>query len=206
MTVTEFINNEIREINDIYENPNHRHYNTWAELSTWEWKDYINDRLMVVVDKGRKWKGVGYLVALEEEVYYHHRNILALVYDPIENAMHKVTAKMVRLHPSYKENYRSYIEYILRTEYDDEASLPKGFGIDFHMSFQVFLHRCKSFIDIPKDVRYPEEEVRLEKLAHKKEEFKLKKFPELVKWAQSKGKVGEEAIALAEKVWQKHYA
>jgi hypothetical protein len=49
-------------------------------------------------------------------------------------------------------------------------------------------------------------EAKLAKRQAKQDEFKKVMMPELIKWAESKGKVGQEAIDLAEKVWQKKYA
>lgn len=210
MTVTEFIDKALNTVTEIYENPNYEDYHTWDKLSAWELKDYINDHLLVIVNRGRKWKGTGYLIGWEQEcnIYYRTTTNIAMVYDPVENVMHRVTAAMVSPHPSYKENYKGYIEYLLRTKYNKESMLPRNFQIDFHESFKYFLHLCKNFTDLPKvhDLRCPEDDARIAKLEQKKAEFKRKKFPELVRWAESKGKVGEEAIALAEKVWEKRYA
>jgi hypothetical protein len=82
----------------------------------------------------------------------------------------------------------------------------RGFGMDHQNYFKNYLHLRKNFITIPNAVRCPEIEAKLAKRQAKQEEFKKVKMSELIKWAESKGKVGQEAIDLAERVWQKNYA
>ena len=179
----------------------------WFTIACFEWKHFVDDKLLVEVKKGRIWKGTGYAVGYYEEQYSHWIQRKIKVYDTTTNEVHLVSAENVTLHPIYKEEFKAHMQMIIR-EYFKASPEDKrnGFGMDHQNYFKAYLHLRRNFITISSDIRCPEIEAKLAKRQAKQEEFKKVKMPELIKWAESKGKVGQEAIDLAERVWQKNYA
>lgn len=199
----ESVNDMLNDLDRVYENP----WEGWFELDIFEWKHFIDDRLFVEVKKGRSWKGTGYVVGYYEEQYYHWITRKIKVYDPIANEMHLVPAANVTLHPIYKEEFKAHMQMVIKEYFKaSPEDMWRGFGMDHQNYFRDYLHLRRNFITIPNEIRCPEMEAKLAKRQAKQEEFKKEKMPELIKWAESKGKVGQEAIELAEKVWNKRYA
>ena len=173
-------------------------------------RQMLNLRPLVTVNGGRKWNGVGYLVGYIHETYMGWGSLYGMIYDPVTNLIFKVTAKYVSFHESYMNGFCNHVRYVM----NNKLSLnPDSFQLDHRIldcntefvKYLQIIHQYRE-IEIPKDAKCVEEEVKKAKEEQKKAEFKAVKFPELIKWAESKGKVGQEAIDLAEKVWQKNYA
>ena len=179
----------------------------WFTISSIEWKHFIDDKLFVEVKKGRLWKGSGYVVGYYEEQYYNWVQRKVKVYDPTTNEIHLVSAANVTLHPMYQEDFKAHMQMVIREYF---KAIPedkwRGFGMDHQRYFKEYLHLRRNFITIHRDIRCPEIEAKLEKKKEKTEKFRETKMPELIKWAESKGKTGQEAIELAERVWNKKYA
>lgn len=173
-------------------------------------RQMLNIRPLVTVKGGRKWNGIGYLVGYIHETYMGWGSLYAKIYDPVTNQIYKVTAKYVSLHESYMDGFCNHVRYVM----NNKLSLnPDAFQLncrvlDCNTEFVKYLQIIHQYreIEIPEDAKCIEEEEKKEKEAQKKAEFKAIKFPELIKWAESKGKTGQEAIDLAERVWQKKYA
>ena len=203
LTYIETVNDMLNDLEKVMEDP----WVDWFTIQIFEWKHFIDDKLFVEVKKGRGWKGTGYAVGFYEEQYYHWISRKVKVYDPVTNEMHLVPAANVTLHPMYQEGFKAHMQMVIREYF---KAIPedkwRGFGMDHQNYFKDYLHLRRNFITIPSGVRCPEMEAKLAKRQAKQEEFKKEKMPELIKWAESKGKVGQEAAELAEKVWNKRYA
>ena len=193
-------------LNDL-ENAMNNPWVDWFTISSIEWKHFIDDMLFVEVKKGRLWKGSGYAVGYYEEQYYNWAQRKVKVYDPITNEIHLVSAANVTLHPMYQEDFKAHMQMVIREYFKAiPEDMWRGFGMDHQRYFKEYLHLRRNFITIPSGVRCPEIEEKLEKKREKTEKFRETKMPELIKWAESKGKTGQEAIELAERVWNKKYA
>lgn len=203
LTYSETVNDMLNDLENAMNDP----WSGWFELEVFEWKHFVDDNLFVEVKKGRIWKGSGYAVGYYEDHFYNWTQRKVKVYDPITNEIHLVSAENVTLHPMYKEDFRTHMQMIIREYFkavpEDQRN---GFGMDHQKYFKDYLHLRKNFITISSGVRCPEIEAKLAKRQAKQEEFKKVKMPELIKWAESKGKTGQEAIDLAERVWRKKYA
>lgn len=170
----------------------------------------LDIRPLVTVKGGRKWNGTGYLVGYIHESYMRWGSLYAKIYDPVTNQIYKVTARYVSFHESYMNGFCNHVRYVMNNRLSlNPDAFQLGYRIlDCNREFVKYLQIIHQYrvIEIPKDAKCVEEEVKATKVAQKKAEFKTVKFPELIKWAESKGKTGQEAIDLAERVWQKNYA
>ena len=203
LTYVDSVENMLNDLENALNDP----WVDWFIIPAFEWGHFVDDKLFVEVKKGRIWKGSGYAVGYYEEQYYNWVQRKVKVYDPISNEIHLVSAENVTLHPIYKEEFKVYMQMIIKEHFKaKQEDMWSGFGMDHQNYFKNYLHLRKNFITIPNNVRCPEIEAKLVKRQAKQEEFKKVKMPELIKWAESKGKVGQEAIDLAERVWQKNYA
>lgn len=203
LTYVDSVEDMLNDLENVMNDP----WVDWFTIQVFEWKHFIDDKLFVEVKKGRIWRGSGYAVGYYEENYYSWTQRKVKVYDPIANEVHLVSAENVTLHPIYKDEFKAHMQMIIKEHFKaTPEDMWSGFGMDHQKYFKNYLHLRKNFITIPNVVRCPEIEAKLAKRQAKQEEFKKVKMPELIKWAESKGKVGQEAIDLAERVWQKNYA
>lgn len=203
LTYVDSVEDMLNDLENVMNNP----WADWFTMQVFEWKHFVDDNLLVEVKKGRIWRGSGYAIGYYEENYYSWTQRKVKVYDPTTNEVHLVSAENVTLHPVYKESFKAHMQMVIR-EYFKASPEDKwrGFGMDHQRYFKEYLHLRRNFITIPNVVRCPEIEEKLAKRQAKQDEFKKVKMPELIKWAESKGKVGQEAIDLAERVWNKRYA
>ena len=203
LTYVDSVEDMLNDLENVMNDP----WDDWFNLTHCDWKHFVDDRLLVEVKKGRIWRGIGYMVGYREETYCHWIQRKLEVYDPIANEIHLVSVESVTLHPIYKEGFKDHMLVVIKEYFKAmPEDMRSGFAMDHQRYFYKYLHICRNFITLPQSIRYPEVEARLEKQRAKKAAFKEVKFPELIKWAESKGKTGQEAIELAERVWQKKYA
>lgn len=177
-------------------------------------RNYYKDNLLVNVIGGRKYRGIGYLVGYVELCSDYGSEPKAQIYDPVHNEIREVNPQYVQLHESYAEDFRYWMAKEIEEKLEEcPEELTRLFSLNAYAYFEEYLHLRKNFIDIPEDVRQVEKEIREEKRIKKAAEwtrkqldFKATKMAQLIKWAQEvAGKQGDEAIALAEKIWMKKY-
>ena len=188
----------------------------------------------VKVDKGRKWKGEGWLVGFFESSFCTgYREIYTKkvkIYDPSTNkietiALNNVTITDIsKLIEAYKKDI---IDNIYRTDIDELGmshiieSLPiilpylSSLKVDLLQTIDDTLNKKKIHISSwsrSKDFMNDEfilenaiDEIEDAKKA-RKEEFKAKKMPELIEWVKNNtDKKGEEINKLAEHIFNKKY-
>lgn len=188
----------------------------------------------VKVEKGRKWKGEGWLVGFYESSFSTgYRNINtkhAKIYDPNTNRIETVPLYNVTIIDTSKilEAYKKAIEFNINSASVDNTSFAR-----YIEAFPILLPCLNSFsIDILKAIdeelnsknigfsywargsEFMNEEIDLENAIDeeenykksKKEAFKAKKMPELIEWVKTHtDKKGEEINKLAEHIFNKKY-
>lgn len=200
-------------VKDMYDDLN-EFVDSGLALHTARVRNYYKDNLLVNVNGGRKYKGLGYLVGYVELCSDYGLELKAQIYDPVHNEIREVNPQYVQLHESYAEDFRYWMAKVIEEKLEEfPEKFTRLFSLNAHTYFEEYLHLRKNFIDIPEDVRQVEKEIREEKkikraeeLARKRLDFKASKMTQLIKWAQEvAGKQGDEAIALAERIWKKKY-
>lgn len=200
-------------VKDMYDDLN-EFVDSGRPLQTIRVRNYYNDNLLVNVIGGRKYRGFGYLVGYMELSSAYGSEIKAQIYDPVHNEIREVNPRYVQLHESYAEDFRYWMAKEIEEKLEEcPEKFTRLFSLNAYAYFEEYLHLRKNFIDIPENVRQVEKEIREEKnikraaeLLRKQLDFKATKMAQLIKWAQEvAGKQGDEAIALAEKIWKKKY-
>jgi len=183
--------------------------------------------LRVSVDGGRKFKGEGYLVKVNESSYRYatpmYRNhcegyglsttYTALIWNPIDNTINRANLRYVNymdaeeIMSQYKEWAERIINHATINDIKSNGNYNlERFDIDVNYSFKKFMeevwaptHEIGNVLNTAYD---PEEEERKKK----ESEFRASKMPEIVEWVKNNtDKKGEEIIKLAIHIYNKNY-
>jgi len=187
----------------------------------------VNYNLRVSVDGGRKFKGEGYLVKVNESSYRYatpmYRNhaegyglsttYTALIWNPIDNTINRANLRYVNYMDSEEimAQYKEWAERIIdRATINDIKSNGnynlERFSLNVDYSFQKFMDEVWAPAHVIGDVLItaydPEEEERKKK----ESEFRASKMPEIIEWVKNNtDKKGEEIIKLALHIYNKNY-
>jgi len=173
--------------------------------------DTLKGIIKVTVNKGRKWKGTGYIIGQETSTYqYSPWNSSTThyykVYDDKDNTINTVNKDYADFKDT-EDKFNEYKKYRLDLLNKSKESDIKFEGHDF------ILYTYDNFIDWLKNKYYDPSidwskatDIEQEKQNKKSEEFKKKKMPELIEWVKNNtDKKGDEIEKLAERIFNKRY-
>lgn len=166
-------------------------------------------KLLVTVNRGRKWKGTGYVVGSRTMRFGWKEVTYANIFDPVANVINEISMENVEnteLVPLFNEWKAQMVEKAnnatvscLLVSEDGNVNYP-----DLHIPFKAWL--CIRANEIKVDTStasWPAQEAR----DKKKADFKVKKLAELVEWVKSNtDKQGDDIQLLAERIFARRYA
>lgn len=192
---------------------------------TYDIKNIIDGHFKVTVNKGRKWRGTGYLIGIVSKTFqwdtprwtsrYYGDNgygrtttIYAKIYDPEKNRIEFVNIHYVILDDIDKmiNEYKTWRKSIFDNLTVDDILFTAGqmpiFNVSNIPSFEEWLLKNHSnSIDYSTAV-----DSEAEKQKEKNNEFKVKKMEQLIEWVKNNtDKKGDEITKLAEKIFNKKY-
>ena len=163
--------------------------------------DYIKNKMLVSVEKGRKWKGTGYVIGERRMRFGYKEVVYASVYDPLKDDIFEVN-----------EDYLIPvgIEAMLESwKAEMTARLNVATTDDLHVSEDG---NCTNDLCVPfkswliikgKDVSFDASAAK----DMKKAEFKTKKMDQLRAWVlENTDKTGKDVEVLAEHIYNRRYA
>lgn len=173
--------------------------------------DTLKGIIKVTVNKGRKWKGTGYIVGQESSSYqYSPWNSTTThfykIYDDKDNTINTVNKDYADFKDA-EDKFNEYKKYRL-----DLLNKSKESDIEFK-DHDFILYTYDNFIDWLKNKYYnpsidwsKAKDIEQEKQDKKSEEFKKKKMLELIEWVKNNtDKKGDEIEKLAERIFKKRY-
>lgn len=203
-----------------------RHLNI-IEQSTFDLEVAQDYRLRVSVEGGRKFKGEGYLVNVEESSYRfahpRYRNhsddyglsttYTAVIWNPIDNTLNRANLKYVK-YLDEEQIMKEYKEWAVKivnraNVYDIKSNNQYNLGsyiLDVDYSFNKFMAdmwmQAHNIGDVTVDAYDPEEEERKKKAS----EYRASKMPGILEWVKNNtDKTGEEAMLLAIRIFNKNH-
>lgn len=196
-------------------------------------KEKANDHYPKVrINRGRKWKGEGYLVDITESSYrfatpmYRNRyygtrdfgvstSRTAVIWDPITNTINRANADYIEYIDSeaIMGDYHEWAKNIIEHSYvfNIKSNGINGYGfydLDIDYSFDRFMHEVWN----PKHAiinSYPTDayDAETEEKKRKESEFRTKKMAELIEWVKNNtDKKGDEITNLALHIFNKRYS
>ena len=170
----------------------------------------------VEVNRGRKWKGTGYIVGETKSSYQYSpwnssTTYLYRIYDPKTNTIYEINQNYADF-KDVKDKFEEYKKYLL-----DLLNKTKEKDIIYEMSnhkfvFFSYINKFKEFDEWMKEKYDPKidlskaRDIEQEKQDKKNDEFKAKKMPELIEWVKTHtDKKGDEIEKLAEHIFNKRY-
>lgn len=190
-----------------------------------------NYNMRVSVDGGRKFKGEGYLIGVDESSYrfatpmYRSRyygtpdnfgvstTYTALIWNPIDNTINRANLKYVKYMDS-EEIMEKYIFWaksrINNSTINDIKSNNKYnngcYILDIDYSFETFISEVWAPEHNIGDVVSTAYDPYLEELKKKESEFRASKMPEIIEWVKNNtDKRGEDIMILALHIYNKNY-
>ena len=188
------------------------------------------NNLRVSVDAGRKWKGEGYLIEVNESSYRYATPMFrsryygvdndfgvsttytALIWDPITNTINRCNAKYLNFIDKEKimNEYKKWAESVVyHSTTDDIISNGKynlgSYILNRDYSFETFMNTVWSVEHPLGDISdaYDKEE---EERKRKASEFRASKMPEIIEWVKNNtDKKDEEIMTLAIHIFDKRY-
>ena len=161
--------------------------------------------LPVKVSGGRKWKGEGFLISINDIYKSRYKTSSAIVYDPSTNTIQEVNPDFVELNNTDEimESYRGWARGIISgLTIEDIDPVRVSVNVDFSIKRYLSLYRASNPIDMS-TASYPAQEERDRKEAS----FKQKKMKDLIEWVKNNtDKTGEEIEILANRIYNKRYA
>ena len=166
-------------------------------------------KLLVKVERGRKWKGTGYVVGSRTMRFGWKEVTYMNIFDPEANIINEISSENVdamELAPLFeqwreemKERARVATVDCLQVSEEGNCTYP-----DLHIPFKAWLAIRANGITVDcSTAAHPAKEAR----DKKKEEFKAVKMVELIEWVKTNtDKQGDEIQALAERIYAKRYA
>lgn len=190
---------------DIYKNVRDTYHDTTPQIGR-----------LVTIDRGRKWKGTGYLMEIKHSTYHPAgcwsavNTYTAVIYEVETNTIHEVNADYVKYadQEQFKAEFEAWVDSKLEGTTIEDV-MPNFHS--FHYNMVTKCHPCNFYEEYIKrhpmpstdGATYPEQEKRQAKEA----EFKAKKMPELIAWCKSKEpeKSEEDIREWAEKIFNRKY-
>lgn len=196
--------------------------------TTFNTKEAENYYLRIKVEKGRKFKGEGYLIGVEESNYRYATPMFrthtsdfgisttrtALIWNPIDNTINRANAQYLQFMDSDKimEEYTFWAKnIIMNSKISDIHSNNRynlgGFILDIDYSFtrfmdEVWMKEHNIVGSYPTDAYDP----YLEEQKKKQSEFQASKMPGIIEWVKNNtDKKDEEIIELAIHIFNKKY-
>lgn len=177
--------------------------------------------LRVEVSKGRKWKGTGYLIGLEESSYQYYTpqfaarpgygestTVTAKIYDPLTGKIERATAKYVKfldeekIISAYVEKYNSLVDDLTV----DQLKFEKCNGILPERKILSLLEYVKQNAIDTTDMVNGYDEVAIER-QRKAQEYREKQMKNIMAWVlEHTDKTGADALELAERIFKKRCA
>ena len=186
-----------------------------------------NFNLRVKIEKGRKWKGEGYLVDVTSSSYRfatpmfrNHRDdygiettYTAVIWDPITNTINRANRKYVEfidqelILESYKSWAKDRIEHARIMDIKHNGNYNRGsFIIDIDYSWNTFFAEVWAPAHNIGDVISSAYDPEMEEKKKKESEFRASKMPGIIEWVKNNtDKKGEEIITLALHIYNKNY-
>lgn len=179
-----------------------------------------NYKLRVKVDGGRKWKGEGILINVEESSYRYaapmfrnhcegygvNTTYIAIIWNPIDNTINRCNYKYVEFLDSEEimKEYKNWAEIAINSALVDNID-ETTFDLKVNYSFENFMenkYKNSIFNNIAENAYDPEEEERKRKAS----EFRASKMPGIIEWVKNNtDKKGEEIMKLAIHIFNKKY-
>lgn len=182
-------------------------------------KDCINKLYgiaQVTVNRGRKWKGSGYIMdsgksSFQYSPWNSSTTYFYKIYDPKTKQIYTINREYADF-SDMKKKYEEYKKFLIdllnkTSENDILYDINKR-----EFQFSTYQTKYKEFSDWMKDKYDPKldlkgvKDIEQEKQNKKSEEFKKKKMPELIEWVKTHtDKKGDDIEKLAERIFIKRY-
>lgn len=178
-----------------------------ANQESFEFSPSDHQYCKVNICGGRKFKGEAYYLHINVDNY---GNESAVVYDEKTNTVHEVSARYLQFDESIEKEYLNWVKSNLNNFTIDNIS---GYGFNKDLSFSAFINEVKMNYNLKSlnldTVNYPARDKRIEKenaYIAKQKAFKEYKMKQLLEWVlNNTDKKGDDAIALAERIFNKKY-
>lgn len=204
-----------------------RHLNILS-TTTFNVNEAENYYLRVKIEKGRKFKGEGYLVGVEENHYRYATPMFrthdsdfgistsrtALIWNPIDNTINRANAQYLEFVDAEKimEEYTFWAKKIIMNATVENIHSNNKYNLgcfilDIDYSFtkfmdEVWMKNHNVVGSYPTDAYDP----YLEEQKKKQSEFQASKMPGIIEWVKNNtDKKGEEIIELALHIFNKKY-
>lgn len=186
------------------------------ELSENEYFDHsyrmnvIPNPIKVTVSKGRKFKGEGYLINIEEETSEYGTTYKGVIYDPSNNVIDDCTLKYVNIHEDVKEGYNNWMTNVINNFSNDDfmSELDIQFRHNGMLDFETYVKELNNNIDYSsaRNLIKEKAEAKRKEKEEKNKAFKEAKMKDLIEWVKKNtDKEGEEIEKLAERIYKKRY-
>ena len=194
-------------------------------------KDLWDFNLRVSIDGGRKWKGEGYLINIEESSYRYASPMFrnkyygvpkdfgvstthtAVIWDPMNNTINRANAKYLKFTDleTITEKYKEWAKNVVNkaTVYDIKPinGNAHNFGLYLRVDYMFI-----TFMDNVWMKEHPMYDIsdaydpEMEAKKKKESEFRATKMPELIEWVKNNTeKKGDEILELAIHIYEKRY-
>lgn len=203
-----------------------RHLETLTHV-TFNIPEALNYNLRVKVERGRKWKGEGYLIGIEEHSFRfaypqfrNHSNDFgvsttktAKIWDPITHTINRANANFLEFidQDEIMEQYILWAKNIiaLATINDIHSNGQYNLGsfiLDVDYNFEKFMTKWMEEHDVVTGNYETAYDAEAEERIKKAAEFRANKMPEIVEWVKNNtDKKGEDIIKLALHIFEKNY-
>lgn len=168
--------------------------------------------LKINVNRGRKFRGEGYIIDAYEVVSNYGHSYSAEIYDPKNNTINECTLDYVEFPESVLEQYKNYAINIINSCTFNDIDLTNLSIRDSIINKLSFINFVKSElgekIDYSSARNLIKEKAEAKKKAReeKNKAFKESKMKDLIEWVKKNtDKQGEEIEKLAERIYNKHY-
>lgn len=183
--------------------------------------------LRVKVEKGRKFKGEGYLVGVDKSSYRfatpmfrnHSDNYgvsttyTALIWNPIDNTINRANLQYVnyideeKIIIEYKEWAKNIINHSTINDIHSNNQYNNGsFILDVDYSWIKFMSEVWAPNHVIGDVISTAYDPEMEEKKKKESEFRATKMPEIIEWVKNNtDKEGEDIMKLALHIYDKNY-
>lgn len=170
--------------------------------------ELIRFKLPIKVERGRKWKGTGYVVSKHTSSFGRFGTTYAVVYDEKNNELREVNPDFIEVigleeivNEWKKEMYdRIEVSTVQNLQVTSDGIIEQNFFVHFE---KWLLAKCEGVEIDTSSASYPEQKIRDDR----KQDFKSRKIEELVKWVKDNtDKTGDDILVLAERIYNKRYA
>lgn len=207
-------------VNDIVilEGAKSRKISKFMEMDELPYFNFLNVRyddifpLKINVNRGRKFRGEGYIIDAYEVVSNYGHSYTAEIYDPNNNTINECTLDYVEFPKSVLEQYKNYAINIINSCAFNDIDLNYLTIKDNIVNKLSFMNFVKS--ELNENIDYSsarnlikeKDEAKKKAREEKNKAFKESKMKDLIEWVKKNtDKQGEDIEKLAERIYNKRY-